>query len=229
MKTRISHEVSSKASLISFRRQITRWFNRHGRTFLWRQNIDPFKVLIAEMMLRRTKAGQVETVFEELFEKYPDAQSLAQGNPKEMESILYHLGLHWRTPAFQEVARALVHDYCGKVPVTREELRNLPGVGEYVAGAVLSIAYNQKEWIVDSNIVRVFKRYFGVDTSKEGRRDRHIIGMAKAYVSTRSPRKANLAIIDFAALVCVPGKPKHEECPVRNSCDFYKQTQRGSS
>jgi len=115
MKTRISHEVPSKASIISFRRRITRWFDRHGRTFLWRQNIDPFKVLIAEMMLRRTRAGQVETVFEELFKKYPDVLSLAQGSPKEMESILYHLGLHWRTPAFQEVAQALVHDYCGKV------------------------------------------------------------------------------------------------------------------
>ena len=229
MKTRILHEVPSKASIISFRRRITPWFDKHGRTFLWRQSIDPFKVLIAEMMLRRTKAGQVDTVVEELFNKYPDAQSLAQGNPKEIDIMLYHLGLHWRTPAFQEVARALVHDCSGEVPVTREELRKLPGVGEYVAGAVLSIAYSQKEWIVDSNVVRVFKRYFGVDTSKEGRRDRHVIEMAKTYVSTKSPRKANLAIIDFAALVCVPGKPKHEECPVRDSCDFYKQTCRDSS
>ena len=228
MKTRILYDIPSKASIISFRRRITSWFDRYGRTFLWRQSIDPFKVLIAEMMLRRTKASQVETVFEELFKKYPDAQSLAQGNPKEIDSILYHLGLHWRIPAFQEVARALVRDYSGEVPMTREELRNLPGVGEYVAGAILSMAYSQKEWIVDSNVVRVFKRYFGIDTSKEGRRDRHVIEMAKIYVSTRSPRKANLAIIDFAALVCVPGKPKHEGCPVRNSCDFYKQTQHGS-
>jgi A/G-specific adenine glycosylase len=194
----------------------------HGRTFPWRQSVDPFKVLIAEMMLRRTKAGQVETVFKELFKKFPDVQSLAQGNQKEIESILYHLGLHWRTPAFKEVARALMRDYGGEVPVTREELKNLPGVGEYVAGAVLSIAYSQKEWIVDSNVVRVFKRYFGVDTSKEGRRDQHVIEMAKTYVLTSNPRKANLAIIDFAALVCVPGKPKHEECPVSYSCNFFR-------
>jgi len=229
MKTRILNDVPTKVSIISFRRRITYWFDKHGRAFPWRQSIVPFKVLIAEMMLRRTKAGQVENVFEELFKEFPDVQSLAQGNPKEIDSILYHLGLHWRTPAFQEVARALVRDYGGEVPVTREELKNLPGVGEYVAGAVLSIAYSQKEWIVDSNVVRVFKRYFGVDTSKEGRRDQHVIEMAKTYVLTSSPRKANLAIIDFAALVCVPGKPKHEECPIRNSCDFYKQTQHGSS
>jgi A/G-specific adenine glycosylase len=229
MKTRILNDVPTKVSIISFRRRITYWFDKHGRAFPWRQSIVPFKVLIAEMMLRRTKAGQVKNVFEELFKEFPDVQSLAQGNPKEIDSILYHLGLHWRTPAFQEVARALVRDYGGEVPVTREELKNLPGVGEYVAGAVLSIAYSQKEWIVDSNVVRVFKRYFGVDTSKEGRRDQHVIEMAKTYVLTSSPRKANLAIIDFAALVCVPGKPKHEECPIKNSCDFYKQTQHGSS
>jgi A/G-specific adenine glycosylase len=217
MKTRILNDVPAKASIISFRRRITRWFDMHGRTFPWRQNIDPFKVLI------------VESVFKKLFRKYPDAQSLASANPKEIEGILYHLGLHWRTPTFQKVARTIVNSYSSKVPQTREELRNLPGVGEYVAGAVLSIAYSKKEWIVDSNVVRVFKRYFGIDTSKEGRRDQHVIEMAKMYALTSSPRKANLAIIDFAALVCVPGKPNHEGCPVRNNCDFYKQTQHGSS
>jgi A/G-specific adenine glycosylase len=229
MEPKISYNIPSKANIISFRRGISRWFDMHGRTFPWRQNNDPFKVLIAEIMLRRTKAGQVESVFKKLFRKYPDAQSIASANPKEIEGILYHLGLHWRTPTFQKVAQTIVNSYSSKVPQTREELRNLPGVGEYVAGAVLSIAYNKKEWIVDSNVVRVFKRYFGIDTSKEGRRDQHVIEMAKIYVLTGSPRKANLAIIDFAALVCVPGKPKHEECLIRNSCDFYKQTQHGSS
>ena len=223
MNSKIPFEAPSKAGIISFRRRIINWYDKHGRTFPWRESVDPFRVLIAEIMLRRTRAGQVETVYQELFSKYPDAHSLARGNSNEIESILNHLGLYWRTPTFQEVARAIVHDYGGRVPTTREELRKLPGVGDYVAGAALSIAYDQKEWIVDSNVVRVFKRYFGIGTSKEGRRDQHVIKMAKAYISTNSPKKANLAIIDFAALICVPGKPKHELCPVRNSCDFYNR------
>ena len=115
------------------------------------------------------------------------------------------------------------------MPITREELKALPGVGEYIAGAVLSIAFNQKAWIVDSNIVRIFKRYFGVEISKEGRRDRHIIEMAKIYVSTKRPREANLAIIDFAALVCTPRKPNHEECPLKDRCFIYSRSESCSS
>ena len=221
----VLHSIPSESEVASFRRRMLFWFKKHGRIFPWRQNHDPFKVLIAELMLRRTRAEQVEQVFQELFDRYPDARSLALGNSKDVESILHHLGLHWRTPSFQKVAGIIANNYSGTVPEEREELNRLPGVGAYVAGAVLSIAYNKREWIVDSNIVRVFKRYFGIDTSKEGRRDRHVIEISKMYVSTRNPRAANLAIIDFAAIICVPRSPKHQECPIKKECNFYKRIQ----
>jgi len=116
-----------------------------------------------------------------------------------------------------------VEKYECKVPEIREELITLTGVGEYVAGAVLSVAYCKKEWIVDSDIVRLFRRYFGVYTSKEGRRDRHIIEMAKVYVSGIDPRKANLAILDFTALVCTPRNPECVKCPLEKRCSHGQQ------
>ena len=91
-------------------------------------------------------------------------------------------------------------------------MKKLPGVGDYVAGAILSIAYLQKEWVVDSNIVRMFKRYFGIQTSEEGRRDKHIIELSKKYVSCKNPLDANLAILDFAALICATRNPRHDVC-----------------
>lgn len=91
---------------------------------------------------------------------------------------------------------------------------------------MLSIAENKKEWIVDSNVVRVFKRYFGIETSKEGRRDKHVIELAKRYVECDNPKDANLALIDFAALVCTPGKPLHEKCPVQEGCRYYDNLMR---
>lgn len=103
---------------------------------------------------------------------------------------------------------------------TRKVLLTLPGVGDYVAGAVLSICFNKKEWIVDSNIVRMYKRYFGVKTSKEGRRDKHIIEISKIYVDCRNPRTANLAILDFSALVCTPRNPKCLNCILSHNCHF---------
>ena len=204
-----------------FRNRILRWFERNKRIYPWRTTRDPFRVLIAEMMLRRTKADQVKQVYQHLFTEYPNVRALAKANNKKLEKILYHLGLKWRTRAFGLISRELRKKYRCKVPETREELMTLPGVGEYVAGAVLSIAYNKKEWIVDSNIVRLFKRYFGINTSKEGRRDKHVIEMAKIYSSGRNPRKANLAILDFTALICTPRNPKCPLCALNTSCHYY--------
>lgn len=225
MKNKLSKDIPSVENIRVFRNKIIHWFNKNGRAYPWRETRDPFKVLIAEMMLRRTKADQVKQVYERLFTEYPDVEAVANAEDEKLEQILYPLGLKWRTPAFALVAREVREKYQCKIPKTKQELITLPGVGEYVAGAVLSIAHGKKEWIVDSNIVRLFRRYFGIRTSKEGRRDKHVIEMAKIYASGRNPRKANLAILDFTALICNPGKPNCEKCPLRRNCHYvYSQS-----
>lgn len=219
-----NHNIPVRAHLVreirKFRQKILSWFSKNQRYFPWRQTTDIFKILIAEMMLRRTKADQVKKVYEQFFEKYPDIESILNADEIEIEKILYPLGLKWRTPAFIHVAKELKEKYNCKVPDKREALEELPGVGEYVAGAVLSIGYRKREWIVDSNVVRLFKRYFGIRTSKEGRRDKHIIEMAKAYVSCRDPRRANLAILDFTAIICTSQKPECNKCPLKMKCKY---------
>lgn len=214
-------EIPLKQDIKLFRKKVLKWFEKNKRIYPWRATKDPFRILIAEMMLRRTKADQVKTVYNRLFTEYPDVDALAKAKNKKIQKILYPLGLRWRTPAFGLIARDIGEKYQCKVPETREELTALPGVGEYVAGAVLSIAYGKKEWIVDSNVVRIFKRYFGSKTSKEGRRDRHVIEMAKIYVSCKDPRKANLAILDFTALICVPRQPKCAICSLKSNCHYF--------
>jgi len=221
MENSSRHWIPEPEYIRIFRRKILRWFERNKRNYPWRNTRDPFRVLIAEMMLRRTKADQVKEVYRQLFTEYPDVRALAKAKDKKLEKILYHLGLKWRMPAFSLLARELKEKYQCRVPETREELKTLPGVGEYVAGAVLSIAYNKKEWIVDSNIVRLFKRYFGINTSKEGRRDKHVIEMAKVYSSGRNSREANLAILDFTALICTPRNQKCSLCPLAGFCHYY--------
>jgi len=218
VKVELAKEIPSIEDVRILRAKILRWFNRNGRSYPWRETCDPFRVLIAEMMLRRTKADQVKKVYERLFTEYSDIGAMANAQNKKLERILYPLGLKWRLPSFGLVARELRKKYQYQVPETKEELTTLPGVGEYVAGAVLSIAYGKKEWIVDSNIVRLFRRYFGIKTSKEGRRDKHVIEIAKIYASGRKPRKANLGILDFTALICIPRRPHCEKCPVNRKC-----------
>ncbi len=97
---------------------------------------------------------QVEVVFVELFKRFPDVYELANADDEKLREILTSLGLRWRIPQFKQLAGIIVEKYEGKVPDKRNELLKLPGVGDYVAGAVLSIAYGKKEWMVDSNIAR---------------------------------------------------------------------------
>ena len=108
--------IPSRYRIISFRRRIMEWIDTNGRNYLWRNTGDPFRVLIAEMMLRRTRADQVNRVYQELFNKYPDVESCANANENELNSIIYHLGLRWRSPAFKKVARLIIQQYSGKVP-----------------------------------------------------------------------------------------------------------------
>src|SRR6266498_5870801 len=162
------------------------------------------------------RADQVEKVYREFFTKFKKPSDAAIASSRTFRSTLLPLSLHWRIVNFRALARAIAATPGARVPRTRDELRSLPGVGDYVAGAVSSVAFNQREWIVDANVVRVFRRFFGIATSKEGRRDRHVIEMAKTYSDCRVPREANLAILDFAALICLPQKPLCRNCPIRN-------------
>lgn len=210
--------VPSERQVRHFRRQLIQWASGHTRQYPWRETEDPFRILIAEMMLRRTRADQVVRVYENLLKSFPDIHALAEADPERVKAILYPLGLRWRTPAFVGVARVLRDRYNGQVPSTREALLSLPGVGEYVAGAVLAIAYRKNEWVVDSNIARVFVRHFGLQPRGEPRRDKTVIQIARIYAAEGDNRKATLAILDFSRAVCSPLRPRCEKCPVLRSC-----------
>jgi len=220
-KSKIEAVIPSRKEIAPFRHILLRWYQKHGRSYPWRKSPTPFHVLLAEMMLQRTKADQVVPVYLKLLNKYPTAGELAEAGLGDLQNILNPLGLAWRIPKFKELAKALVERFNGVVPEKKEELTSLPGVGDYVAGAVLSITFQKPEWVVDSNIVRLFRRYFGIQTSSEGRRDAHVIELAKRFTSKRQPREATLAILDFTALVCTPVSPRHDICPLKSKCVFF--------
>jgi len=221
-ETKINTEYFPEAKEISYlRKKLLEWFDKNERKLPWRETTDPFKILIAEMMLRRTKAEQVKPVYDNFFEKYEKIEDLANARQKEIDIILYPLGLKWRSPSFILVAKEVRAKYGGEVPKNREMLKKLTGVGDYVAGAVLSIAYDKREWIVDSNIVRIFKRYFGIETSGEGRRNKKIINLAKKYIQSKNPKKTNLAILDFSAMVCTSRSPQCNRCVLKQNCFHF--------
>lgn len=210
--------MPSKREIKLFRKCLLLWFKKNKRKYPWRKTSDHFRVLIAEMMLQRTRADQVLNVYNNFFSEFNSPEEVAHTDLKKLKKILYPIGLKWRVKNFKDVSISLIKNFNGKVPDKREDLLVLPGVGQYVAGTVLSIAFNKPEWIIDSNIVRVFKRYFGITTTKEGRRDKHVVELAKGYITAKEPRKTNLAILDFSALICSPKTPKCTLCPLFKTC-----------
>jgi A/G-specific adenine glycosylase len=199
------------------------WYQKHGRRYPWRMASDLYKILIAEIMLRRTKADQVLPVYQRFMHLYPNIQSLSIANEEDIKRVCAPLGLGWRNMEFRNLALLINERYREEIPSEREELIKLPGVGEYVADAFLVSAYNQKQWIADANVVRVLSRFFGLEFKGDGRRDRGIMELVKKYVDWEPPKVAAFAIIDFAVLVCKNHQPEHSKCFVCERCACFRE------
>lgn len=214
----VPSHLTDPALLLALRQKLLTWFDKHGRTFPWRQTRNPYHVLMAEMMLRRTQARQVVPVFHQFLLLFPDPSTLTTADSSLVERTLYSLGLAWRVPAFQGVAQALVDRFHGQVIADYHELLTLPGVGDYVAAAVCCFAFEQPLILADTNTVRVAGRVFGVPTNAESRRRKSVRALLEYLLDTDHPREFNLGLLDLAALICVPGIPHCDRCPILEYC-----------
>ncbi len=194
------------------------------RDFSWRHKITPYRILIAEFMLQRTRAEQVEPVYKQFIARYPTVKTLSKVKTKEVAQYTKHLGMHWRSKHFITAAKFIVNEYKGKIPAGRKKLLAIPGVGEYVAGAILTVAFQKPEWVIDSNIARFFNRYYGLRLQGEIRRKKEIIELSKRFFRHKNPRKLLFSILDFTALVCLPRNPLCAKCPLKKRCKYNLST-----
>jgi len=203
------------------REALLAWFRGSAREFPWRQSRSPYRVLISEMMLRRTQARQVPDVYERFIQKYPDPVALDQASESEVSTMLYSLGLKWRAANFKALAHDLVEHHQGNIPEDRKALLALPGVGPYVADAVRCFAFGHTVTLADTNTVRVAARYFGFEYTPESRRRQAVVKAISHLITDQAPASSNYALLDFAALVCQARSPRHENCPLVSKCGYY--------
>ncbi len=210
----------SEAGRLAFLQKTLRvWARRHLRDFPWRQTRNPYRVLIAELMLRRTRPGQVLPTYRSFIGRYPSARKLASADHDELRALLAPLGLRWRA----ENVVALAKDLAYVVPAAFRDgkaLRKLPGVGDYVASAIQVIAFNRAESVIDTNVIRVLGRYWGMPVHPEARRRREFRELAARCVPKRDPKRYTLALLDLGASVCTPRRPRCADCPLRAWCTF---------
>ena len=202
------------------------WGKIHTRHFPWRITRTPYNVLIAEVMLHRTKAEQVASIYSEFIQKYPDIRFLAEANSADLIDILYPLGLHWRIELMHKMAKEIVEKYSGIIPIEKEKLLALPGVGEYIASALRCFSLGYPEPLLDTNTVRIIGRYFGMKISESSRRNKNFRQIYSTLIDRYKPREFNYAMIDLGALICKANDPLCEKCPISNQCLFksYKNS-----
>jgi len=205
------------------RRKLFLWYKENYKDFPWRHTKDPYKIMIAEFMLHRTKAEQVVPVYLEFIEKYSDIETLAKVNLEDIKKVTEHLGLHWRAKHFSEAAKYIIKNNNGKFPEDYGKLREIPGVGEYVAGAISTICFNNPAPVVDSNIARFINRYFGLTLSGEIRRKKRILELSEKLFEYKNSGNLLFAIVDFTSLICKPGKPLCVRCLLKNKCNYVKK------
>jgi A/G-specific adenine glycosylase len=206
-----------------FRKELAAWGRRNSRDFPWRETDNPYYILLAEMMLRRTNAQQVVPTYLEFIKRYPDAESLVTAPIRQVQNLLHPLGLNWRAENIGKMAEALTQQFGCRVPSNYDELRQLPGVGDYVASAVCCFAFNKRMPVIDTNTVRVVGRYFGFKTHSESRRRTQVRETVAAVTGSRNARAFNLAFLDFGALICKAANPKCPTCPLRHRCAYWEK------
>lgn len=208
-----------------FQHRLIRWFAENRRNFPWREEKDPYKILIAEIMLQRTKAEQVFPVYEEFIRRFPDVKSLVLSNIEDIAKFMERLGLFWRSKLIKEMAKMIMTEYGGVVPEERSLLLRIPGVGDYIADAILVFAFESRRTVVDSNVVRLASRFFGVEIKGEMRRNRKFVEFCQILSSGlngQEIRHLNWAMIDHSSAICRPA-PLCSICPMSEKCNYLNR------
>jgi A/G-specific adenine glycosylase len=201
-----------------FQELLLEWAEEHEREFPWR---DPeaslYEVFMSEMFLRRTRADVVESFIPEFFERYPDIASLREADHETLAETIRPMGLqNKRASGLLELAQDI--EGVG-IPTDPGELAELPQVGPYVANATLCFALNQQLPIVDRNVDRIYRRLFGDAWSDLDEPTRYEVA-AELLPASRA-RTYNLALLDFASMVCTAPDPICERCPATDHCRYY--------
>lgn len=198
---------------------LLKWHSTNYRDFPWRKTTDPFHILIAEFLLQQTDAHKVQNIYSKIITLYSTPKLLAAANLSDIQKLIIPLGLHYRAQRLKNCAEIICKDYKGIVPNDSKLLRKLPGVGPYISEAVLCYAYGLTCIPIDTNVIRVFGKYFDVVSNKT--RPRTDISLAKRireFFTSQNTRPLNLAILDFAATICTAKKPKCNNCPIMIGC-----------
>jgi len=202
---------------MSFTRKLLAWYKRNARVLPWRETRNPYAILVSEFMLQQTQVSRVLDYYPRFLKRFPTIEKLARARPKTVREAWEGMGYYARAANLHALAKQ-VAETGYRIPDDPEDLRTLPGVGRYTAGAVACFAYEKPVPTVDTNVRRVLTRVFG--NAKVGMRNAELWGLASRLLPKDGKRawRFNQALMELGALICTARKPKCPECPLRSDC-----------
>lgn len=205
----------------AFQRLILAWFSREGREFPWRRpSTSRYALVVSEILLQRTRAETIAGFFPKFVKRFPSWNLLAQASDRDLRTFLKPIGL-WRRRAASLTALAKeIQRQHGRVPRSREAVEVLPGVGQYVANAVMMFCHGCREPLLDSGMARVLERCFAPRKFVDIRYDPWLQALSRRVTNHPRAREVNWAILDLAATVCTVRNPRCGACPVRSCCAY---------
>jgi A/G-specific adenine glycosylase len=207
-----------------FSDKIVKWYLSNKRNLPWRETRDPYKIWLSEIILQQTRVNQGMPYYLKFIEAYPTISALAAAPEQQVLRLWQGLGYYTRARNLHKCAKAVTAVHAGEFPPTYEALLALPGIGDYTAAAIASIAFRQPVAVVDGNVFRVLSRLFGIDTainSPEGKKN--FAALANELIPAAHPDIHNQAVMEFGALFCTPKNPQCETCVFNKSCFAFNQ------
>ena len=199
---------------------LLKWYDTDHRKLPWRENRDPYRIWVSEIMLQQTRVEAVKPYYARFMEKFPTVEALAEAEDDVLLKCWEGLGYYSRARNLKKAATMIMEEYHGRMPDTWEELQKLPGIGSYTAGAIASIAFNRAVPAVDGNVLRILSRLRkdGEFITSQAVKKRVETELIKVMPKDRSG-DFNQALMELGATVCIPnGEPKCSECPWNELC-----------
>ena len=195
------------------------WYVAHRRDLPWRRTVDPYRIWVSEVMLQQTQVSTVLSYYERFLRRFPTVSGLAVAELDEVLALWQGLGYYARARNLHAAASVVCGKHGGQLPATQVEMLALPGVGEYTAGAVLSIAFGLDIPAVDGNVVRALCRLFDyAEDPSEAAGKKALRGYAQALLPRGRAGDFNQAMMELGSTLCVRREPSCPECPVRSFC-----------
>ncbi|WP_188456835.1 A/G-specific adenine glycosylase [Virgibacillus oceani] len=221
---RLIENKLQNVNIYQFQQDLLNWYDTNKRDLPWREDQDPYKIWVSEIMLQQTKVDTVIPYFHRFITKFPTLHDLAEADQQDVLKVWEGLGYYSRARNLQNAVKEVVAAYGGEVPHTPKDLGSLKGVGPYTKGAILSIAYNQPEPAVDGNVMRVLARVLKIedDIAKPSAK-KQFENYVRELISQDDPSSFNQGIMELGALICTPKTPMCMFCPVQQHCKAFAE------